>query len=168
MQMAGMICAIANGGKIYWPRIATRLVSPDGHEEQLYAPGRLRDTVHIDPHQLELIRHAMLEDTEHPADEMGPGSAYKEFHHGGKPLLGNFRVAGKTGTAEVKSASRISPKRITWFDSYGPFENPRYAVIVMVEDGSFGGPTCGPVAEKIYEALINREKAAGPGALAKN
>ena len=25
----------------------------------------------------------------------------------------------------------------------------------MVEDGSFGGPTCAPVAEKIYEAMSN-------------
>jgi cell division protein FtsI/penicillin-binding protein 2 len=109
---------------------------------------------------LELIRHAMLDDTEHPPDSAGlGGTAYTEFHHaGGVPDLANFRVARKTGTAEVKSTAANSPRRITWFDSYGPYENPRYAVIVMVEDGSFGGPTCAPVARKIYEAIIKREQ----------
>ena len=67
-------------------------------------------------------------------------------------------MAGKTGTAELKSTSPNSPRRITWFDSYGPYENPRYAVVVMVEDGSFGGPTCAPVARKIYEAIVKREQ----------
>ena len=84
-----------------------------------------------------LIRRAMLNDTEHQADSTaGPGTAYKEFHQpNGEPKLHGFRVAGKTGTAELKSSSANSPRRITWFDSYGPYESPRYAVVVMVEDG---------------------------------
>jgi penicillin-binding protein 2 len=168
LQMAGMICAIANGGKIFWPRLVSRAYSTEtGQDEQLFAPGRLRDTVKIDPRHLELIRRAMLADTEHAAEATtgpdGPGSAYKAFHSpSGQPLLTNFQVAGKTGTAELKSTSPNSPRRITWFDSYGPYENPRYAVIVMVEDGQFGGPTCGPVAQRIYEAIIKMEQSKKP------
>jgi penicillin-binding protein 2 len=161
LQMAALIGAIANGGKIFWPRLVSHSYAPEtGQEEELFAPGRLRDIVEIDPRHLELIRRAMLDDTEHPVDTSvgGPGTAYKEFHKpNGDLFLPNFRVAGKTGTAEVKSSAPNSPRRITWFDSYGPFENPRYAVVVMVEDGSFGGPTCAPVARKIYEAIIKRE-----------
>jgi len=165
LQMAGMISAIANGGKIYWPRLVSHSRSPEtGQEEQLFAPGRLRDIVKIDPRHLELIRRAMLADTEQaPQSATGPdgaGTAYKEFYHpNGQPWLLNFRVAGKTGTAELKSTSPNSPRHITWFDSYGPYENPRYAVVVMVEDGAFGGPTCAPVARKIYEEIIKREHA---------
>jgi penicillin-binding protein 2 len=161
LQMAAVIGAIANGGKIFWPRLVSHSYSPEtGDEEELFAPGRLRDRVEIQPRDLELIRRAMLDDTEHPADSTGPGgTAYAKFHQpNGEPLLPNFRVAGKTGTAELKSSSANSPRRITWFDSYGPCENPRYAVVVMVEDGRFGGPTCAPVAEKIYEAIIKREQ----------
>jgi penicillin-binding protein 2 len=173
MQMAGVVGAIANGGTIYWPRLASHSYSPEtGEEEQLFAPGRVRAHVEIHPRDLELIRRAMLNDTEHQADNTaGPGTAYKEFHQpDGELKLHNFRVAGKTGTAEVKSSGANSPRRITWFDSYGPYENPRYAVVVMVEDGSFGGPTCAPVAEKIYEALIKREQSGNAPAttLARN
>jgi cell division protein FtsI/penicillin-binding protein 2 len=99
----------------------------------------------------------MLEDTEHRNDGMGAGSAYAAFHNGAAPRLGNFRVAGKTGTAEVKSQG--SPyRRVTWFDSYGPYEDPRYVVVVMVEDGDFGGTTCAPVALKIYQAILKQEQ----------
>ncbi len=100
----------------------------------------------------------------------GPGSAYKAFHDkGGAPKLANFRVAGKTGTAEVKSPGSAF-RRVVWFDSYGPYEDPRYVVLVMVEDGLFGGTTCAPIAEQIYEAILKRERsgAARPAALARN
>jgi penicillin-binding protein 2 len=173
LQMAAVIGAIANGGKIFWPRLVSHSHSPEtGDEEELFAPGRLRDHVEIHPRDLELIRRAMLDDTEHPADSTGPGgTAYAKFHQpNGEPCLRNFRVAGKTGTAELKSSSANSPRRITWFDSYGPYENPRYTVVVMVEDGRFGGPTCAPVAEKIYEAIIKREQSnnAPAATLARN
>ena len=112
----------------------------------------------MDPDHLAIIRRAMLDDTEHPATSTTKaGTAYDQFHNGAQPKLGNFRVAGKTGTAEVKSAKENYPK-ITWFDSYGPYENPRYAVVVMVEGGASGGLSCAPVAEKIYEAIIKREQ----------
>ncbi len=163
LQMACMISVIANGGILYWPRVVSHDRSPDtGETNELVAPGRIRDHVRINPKHLDLIRQAMLADTEHPADgttlaELG-GTAYTRFHHdGGIPYCPNFRVAGKTGTAEVKSTGS-NYKRITWFDSYGPFESPRYVVIVMVEDGNFGGPTCAPVARQIYEAILDRER----------
>jgi penicillin-binding protein 2 len=171
LQMAGMIGAIANGGKIYWPRLVTRSYSAEtGQIKELFAPGRLRDIVQIDPRHLEIIRRAMLDDTERAPDSVGlGGTAYTMFNHDGKPYLPNFRVAGKTGTAEVKSSSVNSPRHITWFTSYGPYESPRYAVVVMVEDGQFGGPTCAPVARKIYEAIIKEEQAHAPGTtLARN
>jgi cell division protein FtsI/penicillin-binding protein 2 len=46
----------------------------------------------------------------------------------------------------------------TWIASYAPFENPRYAVVVMVESGISGGGTCAPVAQQIYEKLKYREQ----------
>ncbi len=162
LQMACMISVIANGGMLYWPRVVTHSHSPDsGDTTQLVEQGRIHDHVQINPRHLEIIRQAMLADTEQPPDgpskaELG-GGAYPYFHDGRVPSLANFRVAGKTGTAEVKSPGS-NYKKVTWFDSYGPYENPKYVVIVMVEDGNFGGPTCAPVAEKIYEAILKREQ----------
>jgi penicillin-binding protein 2 len=160
LQMAGMISVVANGGTLYVPRVVSHSRSPEtGEAEELVAQGRVRDHVQINPRHLDIIRKAMLEDTEHPPDSMGldAGGAYAEFHIGVVPALGNFHVAGKTGTAEVKSAGS-KYKKITWFDSYGPYEDPRYVVVVMVEDGASGGKACAPAAVKIYQAILKREQ----------
>ena len=66
-------------------------------------------------------------------------------------------MAGKTGTAQVNSPA-LDYKRVTWFDSYGPYDDPRYAVVVMIVDGTSGGDTCAPVAERIYKAIVTLEK----------
>jgi len=170
VQLAGMISVIANGGTLYVPRVVSHSRSPEtGETVELVQPGQVRDHVQINPSHLALIREAMLKDTEQRDDGMGAGTAYAKFHSGATPLLRNFRVAGKTGTAEVKSPG--SPyRRVTWFDSYGPYEDPRYVVVVMVEDGNFGGSTCAPVAEEIYEAILKREQSSQgrPPALAHN
>lgn len=158
LQMAVMISAIANGGKIYWPRIISHSYSSDtGQTDELVAPGRLRDVAEMNPRHLEIIRHAMLLDTEQPATEDSrEGTAYPAFHHSnGEPWLPNFHVAGKTGTAEIKHPG--ANYKVVWFDSYGPYENPRYAVVVMVEAGGSGGGTCAPVARKIWEAIVKHE-----------
>jgi penicillin-binding protein 2 len=99
----------------------------------------------------------MLQDTEHPG-----ANAYDSFHLPERVLeQAHFQVAGKTGTAQVKSKG-LDYNRVVWFDSYGPFDDPRYAVVVMIVDGGSGGGTCAPVAEKIYEAIVNMEKAGPP------
>jgi penicillin-binding protein 2 len=159
LQMAGMISVIANGGTLYKPRLVSYARPPEtGELVELVPRGVVRDHVQLNPSDLALIRQAMLADTEHAPDSLGlGGTAYPEFHHGGQPDLANFPVAAKTGTAEVKSA-RSPYQKITWFASYGPYEDPRYVVVVMVEDGQSGGKTCAPVAEKIYESIIKREK----------
>jgi len=174
LQLAGMISVIANGGTLYVPRVVSHAQSPEtGEIEELVPPGRVRDHVQLNPRDVALIRHAMVEDTEHAGEGLGPdgpGSAYKAFHYpGGAPKLANFRVAGKTGTAEVKSPGSAF-RRVVWFDSYAPYEDPRYVVLVMVEDGLFGGTTCAPMAEQIYEAILKREQsgAARPATLAHN
>ena len=166
LQMTCLTAAIANGGKLFWPRVVdkVRIAGSDTFEE-LAPAGRLRDHVQINPEHLALIRHAMVEDTEAIDPLLGDGSAYRAFHDraNGAPL-DNFRVAGKTGSAEVKGPEH-APYKTTWFVSYGPYESPRYAVVVMVDHGSFGGTSCAPAAARIYSAIVkmeqNQERAKG-------
>jgi penicillin-binding protein 2 len=157
LQMTVLVAAIANGGTIFWPRVVKEIRAPgaDGAVEESFPEGRVRDQVHLDPQHLQILRHAMLEDVEHPGV---PSNAYKAFHAAGGVLeQAHFQVAGKTGTAQVKSPA-LDYRHVTWFDSYGPYDDPRYAVVVMVVDGGSGGGTCAPVAEKIYEEIVKMEK----------
>ena len=49
-----------------------------------------------------------------------------------------------------------------------PYENPKYAVVVMVESGISGGTTCAPIAHDIYKAILQSEQQNVPKVLARN
>ena len=68
-----------------------------------------------------------------------------------------LHICGKTGTAQVQDERNVKTGQTTWFASFAPYKSPRYAVVVMVEDGISGGTSCSPVAGKIYKAIIERE-----------
>ncbi len=148
LQMAVMTSAIANGGKLYWPRLIKNLQSPDAEIESdtnSLHPGVLRSDLHLNPKHVDIIRRAMLADIE---DSEGTGKA---------AAVPGFRVSGKTGTAQVTKGKQVID-HITWFASFAPFESPRYAVVVMVQSGASGGGTCAPVARQIYEAIVKMEQ----------
>jgi peptidoglycan glycosyltransferase len=67
-----------------------------------------------------------------------------------------INVAGKTGTAE----NGVDEPYTLWFTGFAPAENPKVAVVVVVEDtGGQGNPATGnsvaaPIARKIMEAVL--------------
>jgi penicillin-binding protein 2 len=161
LQMAIATAAVANGGKVLWPQLVASVQAADAIIDlsaRSSFQARVRDRLPVSNRTLEVIREAMLADTEDPLPDKG--TAFDAFHeHDQKtPILKNFRVGGKTGTAQLERGGRVYD-HITWFASYGPAE-PRYAVVVMVQSGSSGGGTCAPIAAKIYQALQYREQQA--------
>jgi cell division protein FtsI/penicillin-binding protein 2 len=60
-----------------------------------------------------------------------------------------------------------------WFASFAPYENPRYAVVVMVQSDATigsGGSVCAPIAHDIYAEIVKKENSGGQNnpTLAKN
>jgi cell division protein FtsI/penicillin-binding protein 2 len=51
-------------------------------------------------------------------------------------------MGGKTGSAEYDSPE--GRKKHTWMIAFAPFDRPRYAVALVVEDGVSGGVTAAP------------------------
>lgn len=64
-------------------------------------------------------------------------------------------LAGKTGTAQSGIYENSKEICRTWFCGFFPYDNPRYIVIVMNENGSSGSYDCAPVFKKICEGIIN-------------
>ncbi len=152
VQMAVVISALANGGKVLWPRLVIRTEPQSdiaGEKPEVFPKHRVRDELDVDPRNLQTVREGMLADVEDP-DGTGTAAA-----------VPGLRIAGKTGTAQVKNIHGITTDHTTWFASFAPYEHPKYAVIVMVQSGRSGGATCAPVARQVYTAIQECERLDG-------
>lgn len=151
LQMALMTSAVANGGKVFRPRIASA-VKPQGRLSKqgakVFPEGVVRGRLRASQESIRTIHEAMLLEV---AGVEGTGKAAR---------VRGYAIGGKTGTAETNK--RIDGRKIkdTWFASFGPMENPRYAVVVLVVDGISGGKSCAPIARQVYECLRDLPRSA--------
>ena len=60
-------------------------------------------------------------------------------------------AAGKTGTAEY--GKKGAGHKYGWMIAFAPYDNPRYAMAVVVEEAVSGGTSVAPRIRKILEAL---------------
>lgn len=70
-----------------------------------------------------------------------------------------YRVASKTGTAEVAGADGRLTSIVCDWSGVIPADNPRFVITVVIKDpqkGGFGGLTAGPLFAKIGEFLMQK------------
>ena len=160
MQMAVMISAIANNGTVWWPRLVQRIEPQDataGGVTTNFPSGLVRDRLNVHPRSIQILRDAMLDDVQ---NSEGTGTA---------AAVPGLKIAAKTGTAQVKDSTGRLTAYNFWFASFAPFENPKYAVVVMVQSKELhgsGGLVCAPIAHDVYETILKKETAGMPKALA--
>ena len=70
----------------------------------------------------------------------------------GKARLKGVQVAGKTGTAQATTEGKKDT--IAWFCCFAPFDEPKYAVVVMVQGGEHGGSVAAPIATRILARTL--------------
>jgi penicillin-binding protein 2 len=94
---------------------------------------------------------------------------------------GRVQLAGKTGSSQVRRVSREQRERggfnsqsLPWeyrphalFVAYAPYDNPRYAVSVVVEHGNAGAAAAAPLAKDIMTDTLLRDPASRLGAPAQ-
>lgn len=137
IQIATMISEIANGGHRYRPYLVSKITAPDGKVLKTFAPEELGKLTLSDS-TLELIRQSLRD----VAQEGGTAAQFfNDF-----PIP----IAGKTGTAENPHGDDHG-----WFVAYAPYDDPRVAVVVIVEQGGFGASSAVPISKKILEAVFN-------------
>lgn len=84
-----------------------------------------------------------------------------------RTAISDFDICGKTGTQQIISKENPNYSQLVlqqrfrphaWFASFAPRDNPRYAVVVLVENGGDAGLIAVPVAERVYQLLKLREQ----------
>ena len=152
LHLAVMTARLAVGRKIE-PRL---IRSIDGVEQPVAAA----EPLGFNENHLRAIRRAMFEATNNRR-----GTAY-----GSRIITDGYRMAGKTGTSQVRNITAAERARgvirnedLPWerrdhalFVNYAPYDNPRIAVAVVVEHGGGGSAVAAPVARDItLQALYN-------------
>jgi penicillin-binding protein 2 len=141
LKLTQMYAAIANGGTIWQANIAKAVVKTDGTVIETFAPQKL-GTLDIDASTIKFLQDSLREVV---VSGTGTG-AFSGF-----PI----EVSGKTGTGQVfgKNPNGSAKDDTSWFASFAPSNNPRYAVVMMVGQGGFGASTSGVGVRQIYEAI---------------
>jgi len=142
LKLTQMYAAIGNGGTIWQAKIAKAIVKTDGTVIQTFTPSKL-GTLTAAPSTIKFLQGALRE-----VVVSGTGAGI----FAGFPI----EISGKTGTAQVfgRNPNGSLKDDTSWFASYAPSKNPRYAVVMMVGQGGFGASTSGVGVRQIYSTLF--------------
>lgn len=154
LQMANMTAAVANGGILYRPWFVRRVESLDGRLIREYGPEPIR-SIPLKQTTLDQVRSAMWDVVR---GARGTGGAARS---------NIVTVAGKTGTAQVVEmrGAYVKSEDLTyfhrdhaWFIAYAPADDPKIAVVTLVEHGGHGGSAAAPLAKKVIEKFFTLQE----------
>lgn len=145
MQLARVMSAIANEGRLVTPYIVDRLSKPAGGVVSpgllsAYQPGRgeVRYVAGIEPRAFRDLRAAL---------EVAAAAEEPSGTEGNAASLVSF--AGKSGNAET-AGGRASH---AWFAGYAPANLPQVAFVVVLEHGGDPRYSAYPIAARLVERL---------------
>jgi penicillin-binding protein 2 len=145
LQMCAVTACVANGGKYFKPRIVKQAVAEDGIIVITDTPELKVDLTKegITAGDIELIRKGMSMSTNQPGGTSG------------KVKLPTIEAASKSGTAQTTDNGKKSNN--SWIMSFAPYQKPKYAICILVQNGGSGGGVCGPLVNLVYRGLFARD-----------
>jgi penicillin-binding protein 2 len=155
LQLCVMASRLANGGKALRPRLIHSIggaVQPSGADAPALPFAR---------EHLEFIRVAMASVANDPG-----GTAFNTPR--AHLNLGPIKMAGKTGTGQSHSYTNGAPgahgatgawalRDHAWFIAFAPYDDPRYAISVLVEHGGFGADAAAPKAAELLRIALLKD-----------
>jgi penicillin-binding protein 2 len=153
VQLVRAIAGIASGGVFKRPHVVEPDQLPADYRQAIYEsyPGSGDATLAISPAVWETITEGMALTT-------NSGTAAASH-------LENIDFAGKTGTAQVvnhsagmKSLGTGAERANAWFVGIAPRRNPDIAVVVLVEHGGWGAEASAPLAARVIEAFVDKQR----------
>jgi len=153
LQLAAGTAMLARRGEQVKPRLVRSVVDPATGDTTDLGIETTAPTVITTPRYYDAVISSM-EDVVHgkrgTARKIGADSLY--------------RIAGKTGTAQViairqgeKYDEKLIDKKFhdhALFISFAPVDNPQIAIAVVAENGGGGSRTAAPIARKIMDAYL--------------
>ncbi len=141
MQLSNAVSVIANKGVRKPLRIIKSITDSEGHMHEQKAKGEAVRVID------ESVASQMLNAMESAAE-----------HYNTFVKVDGYRMAAKSGTAEVAGENGSLTSIISDYSTIIPADNPRFVITVVLKDpqGSYGGLTAGPVTAEIGEFLMQK------------
>ena len=156
IQMLVLISAVANNGEIYTPSIIKKIETAEGKlvydvnnsRENRKLAGRLPASRQT----LELVKKGLWE--------------VVNKRHGTANIahVDGIDISGKTGTVQLVSRKTNDNtyeedraphlKAHAWFVAYAPSDEPKIAVVVIVEHGEHGSSAAAPIARELIKTYL--------------
>ena len=144
IQLTMAYGALANGGELVKPKIVKAIIDSNGNEKKI---------------EREVVGKAVSRDTSNKVGLMLESNVIKG--HGKPAGVPGYRVAGKTGTAQIsnkKKGGYIEGSTVGSFAGFGPVDNPKFVMLVVIDDPkdvewaeSTAGPVFGEMAKFLFE-----------------
>lgn len=151
LQLAYATAVLANDGVANRPHLLKEVQSSRTSEKRT-SKTNLEFNLNLNAEHLALVKSAMVAVTQ-------PGGT-AAMAGAGAP----YAFAGKTGTAQVigmKQGEKYIESKIqehhrdhAWFMAFAPFDQPKIALAVLVENGGHGSSTAAPIARKVLDYFM--------------
>ncbi len=145
LQICNSMCVVANKGYFYTPHFVKDI---EGGPEDDSLLSRFHErhlaVSHISNDDYDVVQSGMQGVT-----EIGTGRVAR---------IPGIDMCAKTGTAENKlvvDGKVIKLRTHSLFACFAPRENPRIAVVVVVENGGYGKDAAAPIASLLVEKYLN-------------
>jgi len=139
LQMIAAVAAVANGGLLMRPHLVEKMV--DGQSVSEIPPAIVRRV--ISASAAEELTRMLVEAAERGAP---------------KAVVPGYRIAGKTGTAEIPTPEGYDPQgTIASFAGYAPADDPRFVILIKLDRPRTdirGSEVAAPIFKRIAEQLF--------------
>ena len=147
LQVLNAYSALANGGRLYAPRLVEKVTESDGEEVFLNEPSVIRQA--ISPETSERVKKILR--------------AVVEKGTGKPAAVPGYAIAGKTGTSkkiDPKTGKYLTGKNVASFAGFFPVADPKYTILVVIDNPkgrTYGGETAAPAFREIAAKIINHK-----------
>ena len=135
LQMALYAAALATKGEYNEPHVVHAVVRSNPHSTDTVAPS-LR-MINVSDATWSAVREGMRRVVEEPGGT------------GGMARVKGIQSVGKTGTAQNPHGPDHA-----WYIGFAPFDHPKIAIAVLVENAGFGGSVAAPIAGQCIERYL--------------
>lgn len=157
IQLAQAVATLANNGVMFRPHLVRHITDTKTGKKTLIEPQPVK-TIPLKPENIEVIKKAMV-----GVNKEGTGA--RAF--AGAP----YESAGKTGTAQVYSlkGEKYTEGKVkerlrdhALFIAFAPADQPKIALMILVENGGFGAQSAAPIARMVFDYYLLGKVPPGP------